>query len=176
MKALSFLVLSLLFCIASFGQTVTPPTVTTSTFTLNSTAISLPGGKSTVPGTDTQMLINITPNFSLRDSNFVSPIGNGFQYFGAGFRYDIPYLSKALNNFSSNLNGLKFKFGVTGTVGIDRVTSSNSTNQHYGLTLGGHVDYYLNNVWSLGAEIEYAKFPGLNNNTAIAKFGPAVHF
>jgi hypothetical protein len=172
-----FLAMLCLFCaIDSFGQSL--PVGSTSTFTMSSTAVSLPGGKSTVAGTDTQMLLNITPSFSLRDSNFISPIGNGFQYFGGGFRYNLNNLSKNLNNMSTTLNGFRFQFYFTGTVGVDRVTVSNTTKQHYGTTIGGGVSYALTSTgtWQLGAEVEYAKFPGLNNNTAIVKLGPSIHF
>lgn len=175
-RALFFCFL-MLFASAAFAQTATTtpttPQVTPVSFT--ATAIALPGGGTTIAAAETGVLVNVTNNFSLRDKNVV---GSNFQYFGGGFNYYLPSLSTALNNISPTLDGLRFQFWITGSAGVDRVTQSSLTNEHYAFTAGGGVSYALSasGTWTLGAEVEYAKFPGLANNTAIVKLGPSIHF
>lgn len=169
LAVLAVLALGLLFSGASFAQTVATPVA------LTATAVSLPGNQTTVAAAETGFLVNVTNNFSLRDKTLV---GSNFQYFGGGFNYYLPSLSTALNNISPTLNGLKFQFWITGSAGVDRVTQGSSTNEHYGFTAGGGVSYALSasGAWTLGAEVEYVKFPGLTNNSAIVKLGPTLHF
>src|SRR5207253_2350321 len=99
------------------------------------------------------------------------------QFYGGGFNYRLPILETKLNNFSSTLNGMRFQFYLTASAGISRITTANPT-QHYGFFGGAGVNYDLTSsgTWTLGAEVRYAKLPGLNNNTAVVTMGPAFHF
>jgi hypothetical protein len=147
-----------------------------SSFALTLTPVSLPGNHQTVAGTEAGMSFAPTPNFELYDDNILAP-GQNFRYFGGGFRYYLPVLSQKLNNASPNVNGFRFRFALEAGAGVDRITQPVPT-QHYGFTAGGRVEYDLTNsgTWTMGADVRYAKFPGLNNNTAIVSLGPAVHF
>lgn len=151
-------------------------------FSLTSTAMALPGGKSTVAATDQGFSFTPTPNFDLRYDTFIAPNPNSsstFTAFFGGFNYRLPILSTKVNNVSPTINGFRFQFYITGSAGVDRVTdSSGVTKQHYSFLGGGGVNYDLtqSGKWTLGVEAEYAKLPGLVNNTAVVKFGPAIHF
>ena len=174
----AFAVAALLLGLAfpALAQTPAPPPVTT--FSLTSTALALPGGKSTFAGTDAGMTFTPTPNFDLREDNIVAPSGNFLGFYG-GFNYRLPVLSTKLNNVSPNLNGYRFQFYITGSAGVDRITdAAGNARQHYSFLAGGGVQYDLTSsgTWTLGAEVRYAKLPGLINNTAIVTFGPQFHF
>ena len=150
------------------------------TFSLTSSAVSLPGGKSTVMANDTGATFSITSNFQLRSDNIVTPASSSVlqgAYFG-GFNYFLPVFSTKLNNMSPNLNGARFHFYVTGSFGVDRVSSGSDVKQHYAALAGGGVYYDLTNSgsWTLGVEGRYAKLPGYANSTAIVSFGPSFHF
>lgn len=164
--------------VAQVQAQTAPSSPAINTFSLNATPISLPGNHSTVAGVDAGMTLTLTSNFDLRDDNVLS--GDGFmQYFGGGFNYRLPAVSKWLNNASPNLNGYDFQFYLTGSAGIDRVgVNTAATTQHYAFLAGGGVNYMIagSNTWALGAEVQYAKLPGYNNNTVVVKVGPSVHF
>jgi hypothetical protein len=74
------------------------------------------------------------------------------------------------------LNGLNFQFGLTASSGVVRITTNSA--EHYGFTAGGLINYKLSagGMWTLGAEVQYAKFPGMNNNTFTVSLDPAIHF
>lgn len=172
MKKVLTLAVFLLFALAGFAQTVP-----TQTFNLTLSPISLPGGKQTVAGTEAGAMITVTPNLDLGNVDVLAP-GNNFQYFAGRVNYRIPWLSNKLQNISPTLNGLRFQFGVTASVGVDRITGPGDPTQHYGFTGGGFVNYSIDSGghYSLGLEAQYAKFPGLNNNTFTVSLDPAIHF
>lgn len=145
-----------------------------STFSVTTAAISLPGGRSTVAGTEAGAMLRVTQNTSIGTMNVISP--GTLSYYSGRFEQHIPFLSKKLNNISPTINGLQFDIGVTGSAGVVRVPVGSDFKQHYGFTGGVFVNYYLNKTWSLGVEAQYAKFPGYNNNTATVAFSPAIHF
>jgi hypothetical protein len=156
-----------------FAQTQPAPSPV-NTFALALSPISLPGNKQTVVGTASGATFTPTANFDVREDNLLA---SGFQFFGGGFNYRLPVLQTKLNNASPNLNGFRFQFYLTGTVGVDRITVG-QTAQHYAFLAGGGVNYDLtgSGTWTLGGEVRYAKFPGLNNNTVVVALGPAIHF
>lgn len=169
MKKLLFALLVLVMPVPVFAQS-TP----FSTFSINLDPVSLPGNKQTVAGTEGGTMLRFTPNNGIGLQTIFAP-GDNFQYYSGRYDRHIPYLSNKLQNASPTLNGYKFDFGVTASAGVVRITGPAST-QHYGFTGGGFVNYYVNNTWSLGAEVQYAKFPGLNNSTFTVALDPAVHF
>lgn len=169
MKTL-FAFAALLVSVAAFGQTSPSPF---NTFSMNLAPVSLPGNHQTVAGTAAGADLTLTPNFDVGNLDIIAP-GQNFQYFAGHFNRRIPQLANYFNNHSTQ-NMLKFQFGVTGSVGIDRLTATG--RQHFGATGGGFVNYSLGGGrYSLGAEVQYAKFPGLANNTFIVSLDPAIHF
>ena len=139
-SVLAVLVLSF----ASFAQTApnppvstTPPTpVDSSTsFTINLTPITLPGGHSSVAGIESGLSLKLTNNFDVRESNLT---GQGLQFYGGGVNYHLPALSKLLNSASPNINGLLFDFYLTGTVGTV-LTPTSPAGGHWGERVGGGI-------------------------------------
>lgn len=174
-------VLSLcLLCLSffAFGQNApvasnpTTPVDASTSFTIGLTPITLPGGHTSVAGIESGMSLKLTKNFDVRETNLA---GAGLQFYGGGFNYHLPFLSAKLNNASPSLNGLLFDFYLTGAVG-SVLTPNSPAGGHWGERIGGGMDYSLNGTWSLGAEIQYAKFPGYANNTYTVALGPRVHF
>jgi hypothetical protein len=168
----------LLLCACAFGQSTTAPAnpqsvFTSSTFSLNASPIALPGGKGTAAGVLAGGTLNITSNFALRQSSFIST-GGWTGYFG-GVQYAIPSLAKALNNLSSNINGLVFQPYVTASMGVGQIAGAS----HYSFMAGGGLNYdpagntkFVVNLF----EVQYAKLPGLANNTVIVSAGPQLRF
>lgn len=180
MKTITLLAV-LLFSFAALGQTPANPPVasnpttpvdSSTSFTVNLTPITLPGGHSSVAGIESGMTLKLTNNFDVRESNLTS---TGLQFYGAGLNYHLPFLSTKLNNVSPNINGLLFDFYLTGTVGTV-LTPTSPAGGHWGERVGGGFDYSLNGTWSLGAEVQYFKAPGYANNTYTVALGPKIHF
>jgi hypothetical protein len=167
-KSLASVFAVLALSLVSFAQT--------NTFSFNLTPISLPGGKQTVAGTAAGMTFSPTPNFDLREDTIIAP-GQNFQAFMGGVNYRLPVISTKLNNASPNVDGSRFQFYVTASVGIDRITLGD-TRQHYAFLAGGGINYDLtgSGKWTMGGEVRYAKFPGLLNNTVVVSLGPSIHF
>lgn len=145
-------------------------------FSLMAQPIALPGGHQTVDGSISGLSVGITQNFELREDNLIAPASNLQGFFG-GFNYYLPVLSQKLNNLSPQLNGTRFQFYLSASVGQDRLTGAHQS-QHYAFLAGGGLRYDLtaSGHYSLGAEVRYAKLPGLANNTAIVSVGPSIHF
>lgn len=177
-RALSILAVALVCATVCFAQNtpVTPsptdPIDSSTSFTVNLTPITLPGGHTSVAGIESGMALKLTPNFDVRETNLA---GSGLQFYGGGLNYHMPFLSKALNGVSPNINGLLFDFYLTGTVGTV-LTPSGPAGGHWGERIGGGANYALNGTWSLGAEIQYFKAPGYSNNTYTVAIGPKIHF
>lgn len=148
-----------------------------SAFSLTAQPIALPGNHQTVAGTVAGITFTPTQNFDLREDNIIVP-GQNLQAFLGGFNYRLPVISTKLNNISPNVNGYRFQFYVTGSVGVDRITLPDATRQHYAFLAGGGINYDItgSGTWTMGVEVRYAKFPGLANNTAIVSVGPTLHF
>jgi len=196
---ISALALFLFFaCVSTARAQATPaepaPAFTTQSFSFQANAIALPGGGSTTAGALTGVTLGITPNVSLRNTDFVASSGNATGYFG-GVDYTVSAFSKWLNNISPNLNGYNFQFQLTASFGVDRIDSAAMTAserirrftttsttagtvQHYAWLAGGRLNYAVNGSqnFGLGVEIQYARLPGFANNTAIVSFGPNFHF
>lgn len=170
MKLRTLALVSLLLMAATFVIAQEPPPTTS--FTINLTPITLPGGHTSVAGVESGMSLRLTNNLDVKESNLT---GTGLQFYGGGFNYHIPALSTYLNNRSPNINGLLFDFYLTGTVG-SVLTPNSPAGGHWGERIGGGANYSLNGTWSLGAEVQYAKFPGYANNTYTVAIGPKISF
>jgi len=151
----------------------------TSTFSITSQAVALPGGKQTVAANITGGTFSITPNFALRNDNIIPGASVLSGYFG-GAQYTIPDLSAKLQNLSPFLNGNNFQFYVTASAGVDRIAMpTGDTKQHYAFLGGGGVNYAPNGnrVFSVNLfEVRYAKLPGYANNTVIVSTGVKLNF
>lgn len=77
-----------------------------------------------------------------------------------------------------SVNAQKFQFYVTASVGVDRITPADSpTQQHIAVMAGGGFNYDPTGAghFALGAEIRFARFPGLGSgNFAVLSFGPSI--
>lgn len=158
-------------------QTTPSPAFSTQTFSFQANAVALPGGKSTLAAALTGETLQVTTNFGLRQTNLV---GSGVTAFYGGIDYTVAPFSKWLDNLSPTLDGYNFQLQLTGSAGVDRVTPAGSTTiaQHYSFLAGGRLSYAIagSNIWGLVADIEYAKLPGLANNTVIVSVGPTINF
>ena len=147
--ALAVLLLAAIPLVAQTAPTVSPSPAPSkwTNFSMVGSAMSLPVKGYTSIGTEVGATFNLTTNFALRESNILTP-GANFQFYGGGFNTDIISPPNA------------------------------SSHQHYAFKAGGGVRYDLTGkgTWTFGGEVEYAKLPGLINNTWIAKLGPALHF
>lgn len=177
---LSAALLAVLMPVCALAQTPAPTPEPTpspfnwSTFSLTASPIALPGGKTTAAGILAGGTLGVTQNLSIRQSNFIAPASDWSGYFG-GVQYAIPALSNMLNNLSPKLNGRLFQPYVTASAGVGRIGDRN----HYSFLAGGGVNYdpigngkFIVNLF----EIQYAKLPGLANNTVIVSAGPQLHF
>ncbi len=170
-----FVFLFVLFGMAFQVAAQTPTPSASQTWTLTAQPIALPGGGQTIAGTEAGVEFQATPNLFLRDTNLMA---SGIQGFYGGIKYTLPILSQKVNAVSPAISGARFQVYITASAGVDRITSGTAVRQHYSFLAGGGVNYDLTGSgrWSLGAEVQYAKLPGLANNTAIVSFGPALHF
>jgi hypothetical protein len=166
-------ILSLLLLAALSAGAQTP---TYQTWSLTTSAVTLPGGKQTFMGVDSGLTFTPTPNLDLLDRNLVAT-GAGFEYFGGGINYRIPALSNWLNNKSPNVDGLRLQIGLTVSAGVDRITSGPVTTQHYAWTGGGFANYKLTagGAFMLGVKAEYLQAPGQASHFAIS-LNPSFHF
>lgn len=173
----SLLIFALIFFTLPARAQTPAPAPAPATFSLTASAIALPGGGQTVAGADAGMTFTPTPNFDLRYDTLMAPASN-FSGFYGGFNYRLPVLSTKLNNASPNLNGMRFQFYLTASAGVDRISATGPTREHYSFLAGGGVNYDLTSSgsWTFGVEVRYAKLPGIANNTAIVAFNPTWHF
>ncbi len=155
------------------------PTFPIQTFSATASAIALPGNRETTPGAITGFTLTVTQNFDLRNTNFVTTGANGTGYFG-GVDYTIAPFSKWLNKISPNLDGYNFQLQATASAGVDRVTPLGTTGiaEHYSFLAGGRLNYAIagSRNFGLGVDVEYAKLPGIANNTVIVSVGPTIHW
>jgi hypothetical protein len=173
-KAVASFAVLIALCSLSFAQVPNPDPApgSNTTFSLNLTPVTLPGGHQSVTGVESGIALTITPSFDIKEMNLNN---SSFGFYGGGFNYRLPVLSTALNNASPNINGLAFQFYLTGSVGAITAVGG-PTGGHWGELVGGGADYFLNNAWSLGAEVQYARLPGYANNTYLVSIGPKIHF
>ena len=169
-----WILVALALLLTGTARAQSTPTFSTQTFAVNAGAISLPGNKSTTAGALTGMTMQVTPNFNLRQTDFVGASGSGLTAYFGGADYTIAPFSTWLNNISPNLNGYNFQLQVTGSAGVD----STSTGEHYAFLGGGRLNYKIasSSTWGLAIDVEYAKLPGYKNNTVIVAVGPTIHF
>lgn len=169
MKTL-FAIALVLVSVTAFAQSSLPAA---STFSLQPSALMLPGGKSSFVGTDIGAKFGLTQNISLRSDNIVSTDASLQAYMG-GFEYQIAALSRLLNNASPQLNGYKFAFYTGASAGLDRVAGNN----HY--AFAGRVGANYTPVGqtftvNLG-EFSYMRLPGYNNNALAVSLGFKINW
>ena len=172
MKSLVFCTI-LLVSAAMFAQTTPAPEslFNSSTFSLTAAPIALPGGKTTAAGVLAGGTLNVTTNLAIRQSNFLAPSANFNGYFG-GFQYSVPALAKWFNSKSS-LTLLNLQPYVTASAGLGQVNGSS----HYAFLAGGGMNYAPTKGFTVNLfEVQYARLPGLAQNTVIVSAGPQLRF
>ena len=171
------LMLALVFLSAvAFAQNEPLPT---HTFSLTSTAISLPGDRGTFVGTDSGVAISFTDRFDLAETNVLSSDGK-LAFFGGGAAYSFPVLSKWINNHSQ-LSGFRLRIGARAFAGVSRVKDpvSAAVDQHWGGLTQGTFKYSFDagGNWNLGANVGMARFPGYSKGwIPVVEVGPSFHF
>jgi hypothetical protein len=150
----------------------------TQTWSISTSAVTLPGGNQTFVGVDSGIAFTPTPNLDVFDRNVVAT-GPGFGFYGGGFNYRFPAFSTMLNNQSPNVNFLRFQIGVTGSFGVDRIQlASAPATQHYAWTAGLFANYQISSggAWQLGVKAEYVQFPGVPGQHVMISLNPSFHF
>lgn len=164
-------------CLLTQGASAQTTTTTTEqpvtqTWSVQTSAVALPGGKNSIAGTDAGIMFTPSPNLDLFDRNLLSS-DQTLEYYAGGENYRFPAISVAANNSSQNVNFLRVQFFQTASFGIARVENVN----HYGFTAGGGLNYQLTSggAWTLGAKAEYAHFPDYAGK-AIIEVNAGFHF
>lgn len=125
-KPVVLLAVSLLVLSAARPALAQNAPLATSNFTTNFTALNLPGKSTTFVGTAVDLGVSFTPGSNLFLETVQAPTVAGYQgYYGPGFGYQLNGLSKWINNISPNLSGYKFRFTVTASGGIARISTGN---------------------------------------------------
>jgi hypothetical protein len=154
------------------AQTPTPA-FTGTTVSFNLTPITLPGGKQTLSGAETDVMLSPTPNNAFGETTLIN---SAYTFLGGRYNRLFPSVSKWLNNLSPNLNGLAFQFGLTGSLGVVNIPG-NATPTHWGERAGGFLNYQIgSSAFGLGVEAQWCNFPGYAHNTYSVAFGPNFHF
>lgn len=182
MKYLATFVFFLCSAGLSFAQTPAPePTPSpVSTFAISTSAISLPGHNETLAGAETGVVLQVTPNVALRQTNFLSSGAQVNGYFG-GVDYTIAKFSKFIDNKSPYLAGYNFKLQVTASAGASRIANptTNDVIQHWAFLAGGRLSYAPkgSQTFSLAIEVQDLNTPGLaKRNNLVVALGPSLHF
>ena len=172
----TFLIVFALVCAAVAQNSPLP----THTFTLTTSAISLPGDRGTFVGTDSGVAVSFTDRFDLAQTNIMSSDGK-LNFFGGGAAYSFPVLSRYFNDKSPTISGFRVKLGIRAFAGVDRVKDPITavTQQHWAEMVQGVFAYSLDSAatWTLGANVGMARFPGYAKGwTPIVEVGPSFHF
>ncbi len=94
-----------------------------------------------------------------------------------GGRYNrlLPSVSNWLNNHSGVINGYKFQFGLTASLGSVR-TSNSPKGGWWGERAGFFALYGINETWGIGLEAQWNNFPGVARHVPSIGLGPNFHF
>lgn len=165
MKLVTLLCLALLVSFAHPVLAQNAP-LPTQTFSITTSAISLPGNRGTFAGTDSGFTFSPTTNFDLANHNIVSSDGKLSSFMG-GADYTFAGVSKWMNNLMPNVSGFRLQPSLGGYFGIARVTDPTTGNvaQHYSALISGTVNYSLDsgNHWGLGVRVGALRAPGYAN-------------
>lgn len=177
MKRLSFLcvlnaLILLTFCLPGYAQTQTPPV--NQTWSASASAIALPGNKTTLAATLTDITFAPDPDWELGQRSIIT--GAGSTAFLGGFRYYFkPFSTKPVNG-----TVFSFRLSLGAYAGVDRVTDSSSNpRQHWAfipLSARLEYDFTKSGKWGLAIEGNYARLPGIKTNTGIVALGPVLNF
>jgi hypothetical protein len=145
------------------AQTTSPTPTPSSTQTLQvSIGAQALGFGTAAAGTDVVAKVSIVGSLALRSDNILVPSTN-FQFYGAGFQYNIPMQFLAKTNFSS-LQGY-----VSTSVGADRIVpASGASSSHVGFLAGGGFNWQeSNNVIVNIVEVRLMHAPGNPSGTNV---------
>lgn len=181
MKKLAILCALFLYASCVPAQTATPapapaPVVApTTTFSITSQAVALPGGEQTVAATIVGGTYAVTTNLSIRNDNLMAP-GNGLQAYFGGLQY---YLNAAKLLAKTTFANAIQPY-ITASMGVDIVSPANApTQQHYSFLAGGGLNYDPSNTGHFSVnliEVRWAKLPGYANSTAVVASGVKLSF
>lgn len=138
MKKLLFVVL--LLSLAAFGQNAPIPV---QTFSITTSAISLPGASGTFVGTDSGATFNPTQSVDFASHNILSSDGRLSAFMG-GADYTFYQVSKLMNDKMPKLSGFRLLPSLGGAFGISRVKDSfGNVQQHYSGMINAKLAYSL---------------------------------
>lgn len=176
---LLLLILLVLAAIPAKAQNTTASSTETApinqgAFSLTASAVALPGGGQTVAGTILGQTFAVTDTLSLRATELIAPGSSTNAYFG-GVQW-FPNVQKVLSKTRLTSYGLVPY--LTASAGADQVSpAGSSTKEHYAFLLGGGLNYCPMAAMCVNAfEVQYARLPGLANNTAIVSSGLTLTF
>lgn len=170
-KTFMLAVLCLAVSLAGFAQTTTPaPTsaFTDTTVTFGLTPVTLPSKVNTLSGAETDILLNLTSNNVIGESNLIST-----SPFLAG-RYIrlFPSVSKWIQTHTA-FSGGHFQAGLTTSFGIVKASTP-----HYGERFGFVLNYAPagSSTFGLGLDVEANNLPGIARWVPSIAVAPTFHF
>ncbi len=175
------------FGVLTLAQTPAPVPVAiqATTFSVTTSAISLPGNRQSTSGALVGVNIAVTPNLSFEQTDFTDADGMTSGFYG-GVRYIVPKFSTWLDNASPNLSGYDFQLSLSAHFGIDHVVPVGESGgqlaaqQHFSAMAGPRLSYAPkgSSTWSLAVDVRWLNLPrpGQRPNTWLVAAGPIIHF
>lgn len=164
--------LALVISVPVFAQTAEAPIFNQTTFNFNLAPISLPGGTNTLSATEADVMLKITDKDQIGSTNLLN---QDMVFVGGRYNRLLPSVSTWLNNHSGVINGYKFQFGLTASLGSVRVSGA-PKGGYWGERAGFFANYGINDTWGIGLEAQWNNFPGVARHTPSIALGPSFHF
>jgi hypothetical protein len=174
MKSLALVALCLALSLTAFAQTTTPaPAPVASAFadttvSFGLTAVTLPSRVTTLSGAETDILLNVSANNVLGESNLIS----GAPFLGGRYIRLFPSASKWIQEHSAFTGG-HFQVGATTSFGVVK-----SSTPHYGERFGFVLNYAPegSSTFGLGLDVEANNLPGIARWVPSIAIAPTFHF
>lgn len=165
-------IMALAFATPVFAQTAEAPIFNQTTFNFNLAPISLPGGLNTLSATEADLMLKITDKDQIGSTNLLN---QDMVFVGGRYNRLLPIVSEWINNHSGVINGYKFQFGLTASLGSVRVSGA-PKGGYWGERAGFFANYGINDNWGIGLEAQWNNFPGVARHTPSIALGPSFHF
>lgn len=170
MKSLTLATLCFVFCCAAVAQTASPPAsaFADTTVTFGLTAVTLPSRVTTLSGAETDILLNVSANNVLGESNLIS----GAPFLGGRYIRLFPSASKWIQEHTAFTGG-HFQVGATTSFGVVK-----SSTPHYGERFGFVLNYAPegSSTFGLGLDVEANNLPGIARWAPSIAIAPTFHF